>query len=183
MTNCQRAINIHPFPLALAKHSIYKPALRGESTTRATTVPICHQPAQRGSRDTASPGSNPKPRPWRTPGKIIEIRAAQHTPTMVWMNEGWDFLWRCEECRFVQANSWLLLILHRRNHPELYQSCRGEIFLLYQKTRQVEGHSRCFAFPTRAGEAKAVAEVYELVTDRSCESFGNFLHDHMPVLN
>lgn len=131
-------------------------------------------PAQQGSRDSASPQGlilN------SAPGKrTVRLGQLSTTPAMVWMNQDMDFLWRLEECRSVQAtryssapNFWVLSILHRRNYPDQYQSCRGEIFLLCQKLGQVEGHSRCFAFPSRAGEVKGVAEVG---TDRSWESFG-----------
>lgn len=85
MTNCQRAINIHPFPLALAKHSIYKPALYAENKTRATVVSICHQPkacSEREQGQCQSPGSHPELRPWRGPWKDnSEVRVAQHHPS------------------------------------------------------------------------------------------------------
>lgn len=85
MTNCRTAIHIHPFPLALAKHSIYKPALHAESKTRATIAPICHQPNACSAREQGqrkSPGSNPEFSPWRSPWKEnSEIRAAQHHPS------------------------------------------------------------------------------------------------------
>lgn len=135
-------------------------------------------PAQQGSRDSASPqGLILNSAPGEAPGKrTVRLGQLSTTPAMVWMNQDMDFLWRLEECTFVQAtryssapNFWVLSILHRRNYPDQYQSCRGESFLLCQKLGQVEGHSRCFVFPSRAGEVKGVAEVG---TDRSWESFG-----------
>lgn len=117
MTNCQRAINIHPLPLALAKHSIYKPALHAESKTRAMIVPICHQSdtcpeGEQGQQH--SPGSNPELKPWRSPWKgNSEIRAAQNHPSDGLDEWGLGFpleTWRMEVCASnrVQLNPKIL---------------------------------------------------------------------------
>lgn len=76
-------------------------------------------------------------------------------------------------------------VIAQPSASECYQSCTGETtksvselqgrdLPALPKSGQVEGHSRCFAFPTRAGEVKGVEEVYEVGTGRPWESFGKW---------
>lgn len=129
--------------------------------------------------------------PWKDNS---EIRVAQHHPKNSLDEWGLRFsLEACEECRFVEASKYSSMpvlsepsILCRRNYWDLYQSHRGEIFLLSQKLGQVEGHCRYFAFPTGAGE---VLQESWRFTGWAWRGPGRvvrkkaFLHDPMPALN
>lgn len=164
-------------------------------------APICHQPnpksAQRGSRDSDGP-QRPNPEPGWEPQPLernnSEIRKAQHHPEHGLNKSGLGFsLEVCEERRFVQASGYSSMpnlstrsTLCRRNYRDLYQSRRGEIFLLSQKLGQVEGHCRCFAFPSRAGEVQRELQRFTrwAQTDPG-RVLGKraFLHDRTPALN
>lgn len=133
--------------------------------------------------------------PWRSPWKDnSEIRGAQHQPKYGLGESGLGIsLETCEKCRFVQASGYssvpnlpALSILRRRNYRDLYHSRRGELFLLSQKLGQVEGHRRCFAFPTRAGGVQRESRRFTRWARRGPgRVLGKkaFLRDCMPALN
>lgn len=168
-------------------------------------APIRHQPnptpAQRGSGDSDSPQrSNPEPgresQPLEKPMERnnSEIKEAQHHPKCGLNKSGLGFsLEVCEERRFVQEsgyssmpNSSRLSILRRRNYWDLYQSCRGEIFLLSPTLGQAEGHCRHFTFPTRAGEVQRESRRFMRWAQMGPgRVLGKrpFLRDHMPASN
>lgn len=181
MTNCQRAINIHPLPLALAKHSIYQPALRAESKTRAMTVPISHQPnacseGEQGQHQ--SPGSSPELRPWRSLWKgNSEIRVAQHQPSYglrTGISSG-DLknVGLCKQQGVAHPQPLSAMDPAQEKPPRSISELQGRDSPALPKNRT--GGSRHFAFPTRAGEVKEVAEVYEVGSGRFWESFGEGL--------
>lgn len=203
MTNCWRAINIYPFPSALTKRSIYKPALRAKNLDmchdRVHLSPIQHLlregawtvPVPRGLILNQDGNLSPRRSPWKDNSKI---RGAQHDPNYGPDESGLEFsLEACEERRFVQASEYssmpnlsVLSILRRRSYRDLYQSCRGEIFFLSQKLGQVEGHHRCF-FPTRAGEVQRESQMFTRWVQRGPERVlgkrAFLLRDRMPALN
>lgn len=121
-----------------------------------------------------------------------ELRGgAQHHPEYSLDEAGLSFsLGACEECRFVQASAdsstadfSVLSILHRRNYPDLYPSYRRELFLLSHKLGQVEGHCRCFAFPTRAGGMQREAQRFTGRSPGRVLGKKVFLHACLPALS